>query len=250
MELDDGYFFGLGFFETIAVENGRALFLGWHLERLVDSCAFLGIKFPYDRQAVENILKEKDCPKRGVLKIVASPANTLFLVRENHYSPADYEKGFRLGYSQVRRNETSPLTYRKSLNYGDCILEKRAVSGTDIQEPVFLNTRGELAEGATTNLFFVKNGELYTPETTCGLLPGVLRRWILETGEDLGTPVRQCRIRPEDVADFDECFVTNSLLRIMPVTQLEQVVFTEQKVTRSWMERLHAYESSAGAAQQ
>ena len=40
---DEGYFFGLGFFETIAVEKGQPLLLDWHLERLVDSCRLLGI---------------------------------------------------------------------------------------------------------------------------------------------------------------------------------------------------------------
>lgn len=43
---DEGYFFGLGFFETIAVEKGQPLLLDWHLERLVDSCRLLGITFP------------------------------------------------------------------------------------------------------------------------------------------------------------------------------------------------------------
>ena len=149
--VDEGYFFGLGFFETIAVKKGRPLLLDWHLERLVDSCRFLGITFPYSAAAVEKLLAEKNCPENGVLKIVASEENILFLTRENHYGPADYEKGFYLAYTKVRRNETSPLTYRKSLNYGDCILEKRAVRGSDIQEPVFLNTRGEIAKGRCTS---------------------------------------------------------------------------------------------------
>ena len=199
---DEGYFFGLGFFETIAVEKGQPLLLDWHLERLVDSCRLLGITFPCSAENVEKILSEKDCPEKGVLKIVASSENILFLTRENHYGPADYEKGFRLAYSKVRRNETSPLTYRKSLNYGDCILEKRAVRGTEIQEPIFLNTRGEIAEGATSNIFFVKDGILYTPEVDSGLLPGILRRWVLENAEKEGKPVVERRILPEDVKDF------------------------------------------------
>lgn len=193
---DEGYFFGLGFFETIAVEKGQPLLLDWHLERLVDSCRLLGITFPCSAENVEKILSEKDCPEKGVLKIVASSENILFLTRENHYGPADYEKGFRLAYSKVRRNETSPLTYRKSLNYGDCILEKRAVRGTEIQEPIFLNTRGEIAEGATSNIFFVKDGILYTPEVDSGLLPGILRRWVLENAEKEGKPVVERRILP------------------------------------------------------
>ena len=54
--VDEGYFFGLGFFETIAVKKGRPLLLDWHLERLVDSCRFLGItsgrkKLPGKRSA-------------------------------------------------------------------------------------------------------------------------------------------------------------------------------------------------------
>ena len=231
---DEGYFFGLGFFETIAVEKGQPL-LDWHLERLVDSCRLLGITFPCSAENVEKILSEKDCPEKGVLKIVASSENILFLTRENHYGPADYEKGFRLAYSKVRRNETSPLTYRKSLNYGDCILEKRAVRGTEIQEPIFLNTRGEIAEGATSNIFFVKDGILYTPEVDSGLLPGILRRWVLENAEKEGKPVVERRILPEDVKDFEECFVTNSLMGIMPVTALGEVEFQSRKVTESWM---------------
>ena len=235
--MDEGYFFGLGFFETIAVKKGRPLLLDWHLERLVDSCRFLGITFPHSAAAVEKLLAEKNCPENGVLKIVASEENILFLTRENHYGLADYEKGFHLAYTKVRRNETSPLTYRKSLNYGDCILEKRAVRGSDIQEPVFLNTRGEIAEGATSNLFFVKDGTLHTPEISSGLLPGILRRWVLETGKKEGLPVVERRIRPEEVKTFEECFVTNSLLGIMPVSALEDVKFQSRNITEGWMER-------------
>ena len=205
---DEGYFFGLGFFETIAVEKGQPLLLDWHLERLVDSCRLLGITFPCSAENVEKILSEKDCPEKGVLKIVASSENILFLTRENHYGPADY---------------------------GDCILEKRAVRGTEIQEPIFLNTRGEIAEGATSNIFFVKDGILYTPEVDSGLLPGILRRWVLENAEKEGKPVVERRILPEDVKDFEECFVTNSLMGIMPVTALGEVEFQSRKVTESWM---------------
>lgn len=241
MEADEGYFFGLGFFETISVEKGHPMFLERHLERLVDSCGLLGISFPYSQRDVENILREKNCPEKGVLKIVVSRKNTLFLTRENHYVSSDYERGFALDYSKVRRNETSPLTYRKSLNYGDCIMEKRAVAGTDIQEPVFLNTRGEIAEGATTNVFFVKGEKLYTPEKSSGLLPGILRGWILEESEKIGNPVVQCRICPKEVKDFDECFVTNSLLGIMPVTRLSDVCFLGRKTIELWMERYRGY---------
>ena len=59
----------------------------------------------------------------------------------------DYEKGFNTEYSAVRRNETSPLTYHKTLNYRDCVMEKRSFRKRGIQEPIFLNTKGELQKG-------------------------------------------------------------------------------------------------------
>jgi 4-amino-4-deoxychorismate lyase len=248
MKADEGYFFGLGFFETIAVEKGTPIFLKEHLERLKASCDFLGISFSYDEKEVKEILQEKGCPSRGVLKIVVSAENTLFFTRENHYEPADYEKGFSLAYSRVRRNETSPLTYHKSLNYGDCILEKRAVAGTEIQERIFLNTQGAISEGCTTNLFFTKGDELITPEESSGLLPGIVRAWIIGEAGRRGEPIQIRRIFPEETETFDGCFVTNSLLGIMPVRRLENRSFSENRLVRCWMERYQEVIKSLTAA--
>lgn len=87
------------------------------------------------------------------MKIMVSEKNLLFLPRENHYQEADYEKGFRLEYSAVRRNETSPLTFHKTANYGDCIWKNGSWESRG-GERIFLNTRGELAEGTLSMSFF------------------------------------------------------------------------------------------------
>ena len=134
--LDEGYFFGLAVFETLAVENGRFCFLKEHLERLQASAKALGISNTVNEEQVlaqmdawkmdglpQETLDQTAWRSHGALKIMVSEKNLLFLPRENHYQEADYEKGFRLEYSAVRRNETSPLTFHKTANYGDCILE-------------------------------------------------------------------------------------------------------------------------------
>ena len=84
----------------------------------------------------------------------------------------------------------------------------------------FCNSRGELCEGAATNLFFVRNRELLTPQLSCGILPGIMRRFILEH-----FPVTECVLRPSDLTSMDECFVTNSLMGIMPVQSLDSYTF-------------------------
>ena len=135
--------------------------------------------------------------------------------RKNPYTARTYEKGFAADYSAVRRNETSPFVYRKTANYGECILENRACHQAGLDERIFLNTRGELTEGTVSNLFFVRDGEVITPALSCGLLPGIIRRRLLEKAY-----ARETVIRPRDVEDCQECFVTNSLMGIMPVRRL------------------------------
>ncbi len=141
------------------------------------------------------------------------------------------KKGFALDYSKILRNETSPFTYMKTLNYADNILEKRLAKQRGYDEPIFLNTKGELSEGATTNLFFVSGKKLFTPALSCGLLDGILRQYLLKNYQ-----VEECIIKPEQVSDFDEMFVTNSLLGIMPICRLGEHKFTRRTITNQLMQ--------------
>ena len=219
--MDEGFSFGLSVFETIGIENGQPLFLGEHLERMEESAKFFGIPFELSvEQVLEWLAGQRgeetaDFRRHGALKIMLSQKNTLFLPRKNPYTARTYEKGFAAEYSAVRRNETSPFVYRKTANYGECILENRACHQAGLDERIFLNTRGELTEGTVSNLFFVRDGEVITPALSCGLLPGIIRRRLLEKAY-----ARETVIRPRDVEDCQECFVTNSLMGIMPVRRL------------------------------
>ena len=118
------------------------------------------------------------------------------------------------------------------MNYGDCILEKRRAKETGIDEPLFLNERNELCEGAVSNLFFVgKDGTVATPKVSCGLLPGVVRRVLLEHGM-----AGEAVILPEELGSFSEAFLTNSLMGIMPVSKIigqggEVISFGKRTVT-------------------
>lgn len=228
--LDEGYQFGLGVFETVCLEKGRPLFLSWHLERLHMSLKALGIGQTVTKEEVTAFLSEerlRAVPDKHALKIMVSAENKVMLLRGNPYTPAVLRQGFRLAYSPVYRNETSPLVYHKTMNYGDCILEKRRAKELGVDELIFKNSRGELCEGTTTNLFFVREGKLYTPAVSCGLLPGVVRRFLCTN-----FPVQEAVLTPKDVENMEECFVTNSLMGIMPVTSLAGKNFSPGPVTR------------------
>lgn len=220
---DEGYYFGLGAFETIAVENGIPCFLEQHYQRLFRALEFLQV-----HQSPDNIRKQVDWALadqrlqsgRKVLKITVSEKNVDVSIRTNPYTKEDYRKGFLVSFSKVRRNETSPLTYHKTLNYGDCILEKRHALEKGFHEAVFLNTKGELAEGTTTNLFLIKERKIVTPSLACGILPGIIREYLLQT-----LHVEEKIIFPHDIMQYDEMFLTNSLLGIMPVKKIGNYTF-------------------------
>lgn len=238
--LDEGYQFGLGVFETISVEKGRPLFLSQHLERLYHSLKELGIQGGVTEEEVMKYLSSKT-GERYALKIMVSEKNCIFTTRSNPYTPEKIAKGFQLAYSKVYRNETSPLVCHKTMNYGDCILEKRRSASLGADELILKNSRGEICEGTTTNVFFVRDGQIYTPGVSCGLLPGVLRRFIMES-----FPVSECILKEEDVLQMEECFVTNSLMGVMPVTRLEEKTFSPGRVTRICLEAYERFRNQTG----
>lgn len=236
--LDEGYQFGLGLFETISVENGRPILLDWHLERLHASMEELGIGGPPFTDLTRSgswssVMREKVLDHLAgqpgdhhALKIMVSEKNCLFTLRPNPYTPEKTENGFRLAYSGVYRNETSLLVRHKTMNYGDCILEKRRAAALGVDELIFCNSRGEICEGTVTNIFFAKEGRIYTPPVSCGLLPGILRRFLMEQ-----FPVEERALTRTDILQMEECFVTNSLMGVMPVTALDGKRFRPGAVT-------------------
>lgn len=207
---DEGYSFGLGIFETMSVVDNHVVLLDYHLQRMKDSAKSLGIKCNVTKEEVTDYIKSNPM-ENGVLKIIVSDENIIWQCRENNYTSDKYEKGFSAEISSVIRNETSPFTYVKSLNYGDNIIEKRCAAQKGYDEPVFVNTKGQLTEGATTNIFFIKDNRIFTPDLSCGMLNGTIRKYILDTYD-----VDEKIIYPHEINTFDEMFFTNSLIGIMP----------------------------------
>lgn len=226
LQLDEGFQFGLGVFTTIAVENRHAILLEKHLERLQKSQDFFGFTHSITASLVEDYIKAQALEKAAV-KIMLSEKNILITHRENPYTLEHFRAGFRLNISGVYRNETAQLTYHKSLNYGENILEKQKSIKMGYHEPIFLNSKGQIAEGATTNIFFIKGDKIYTPETSCGLLAGVVRAYLLEQYS-----IEEASIYPHKLEIFDECFVTNALMGVMPVASIGNQAFTKREQTK------------------
>lgn len=227
MEYDEGYSFGMGVFETMLVRGDGCILQERHLDRLRRGLDVLGIDVELDPSVIDRAVSGGSLDGR-VLKIEVSPRNIILTDRVNPYSPGDHARGFSLRTSRVRRNETSPLTFIKSLGCSDSIMEKRRAKADGFDEALFLNSRGEVCEGASTNIFFTDGESISTPCVECGLLPGTVRGFLIDELD-----IEEVVIMPDDIRSFTGCFITNSLMGVMPVSSLDGFPFTDRTVADS-----------------
>ncbi|WP_339000251.1 aminotransferase class IV [Fusobacterium animalis] len=238
IELDEGYSFGLGLFETILLYKGKPVFLDGHLARINKSITNLELKIEKleKNEVFQYLNNSKNILEYEVLKMVLSEKNRLFLKREYTYTEKDYQRAFSLNISEVRRNESSIFTFHKTLNYGDNILEKRKSKKLGYDEPIFLNSKNQITEGATSNIFIVVGDKIYTPKLSCGLLNGIVRQYIVSNYD-----VIEKKIDIEFLNNADEIFLTNSLFGIMPVSNLEKKIFKSQEISKNILQNYKKY---------
>jgi branched-chain amino acid aminotransferase len=230
---DRGLLLGDGVFETIAIVNGRALWLEEHLARLAKAAAELGIAADLTliRKAIAALLDEADAGAHVLrFTVTRGPApRGLASGGENPSLMATLDplpRGFllqpvRLATSAIRRNEFAPSSRLKTLSYADAVAAAREAAASGADDALMLNTSGKAASSTIANLFLLKGQELVTPDLFQGILPGIMRRAVLDLAPELGlTPVERA-VRPEELTTADAVFLTNSLRLIRPVMELD-----------------------------
>lgn len=225
VKLDGGFYFAQGVFETILIKK-EAIFLEEHINRLNKSIDIMNLGEHIDTKFIKNFIKEEKL-KNIVLKIVVTEKNIVFSTREIKYSKEDYENGFKIKLSYVLRNPTSRMTYIKSLSYNENLYEYNKANKEGFNEVVFLNIYGNIAEGATSNIFIIKDKKIYTPMISDGILPGVVRNWVIENFK-----VCEKHLNKKDLYSADEVFITNSVLGIMKVVQFEEKKYNTNVVQK------------------
>jgi len=227
--LSDGFQFGVGAFETIRTREGRPLLFAAHHARLSASCASLGLEAPPPAEElatrVMRLLAAVRLPAAAVkivrYKELARTAE-LITARALPYSAPDYLRGFRL-MTVLQGERDGRLTGHKTLNYLENILARQAAKAAGADEALFVTPAGQVLEGAASSLFIVKDGHAYTPPLSAGILPGVARARVLQ----LIGPERahEKPLTLEEVRSAQECFITNALMGVMPVSALDDHKF-------------------------
>ena len=196
---------GLTVFETMRGEtDGRIALWPLHLDRLRRDCAAVG--FALDETQVEAALA--GLPRGRVLRIRLT-VDAAGAVGATH-QPLPPDPGFwRVAISSLRLDSADPWL-RVKTSHRPVYDAARAALPDGIDEAILLNERGEICEGTITSLFLRRGSRFATPPLACGLLPGVLRRSLIEAGE-----AREARLLTSDL-EAGNLFMGNALRGLIP----------------------------------
>lgn len=222
-----GLLLGAGIFETLRAVSGVGFLLERHYRRLALGAERLGIAVPFHLETLEYYvrrLEEANLREEGRLRItLLRPAEEGgepdFLIQLHPLAPQP--ASFRVTCGEFGRTPRSPLAGIKSTSYLDFLLLRESATRQGFDEILLLDERGRLLEGAASNVFLVRDGEILTPEVRSGILPGVTRGFLLEKLPEWGRAARERALTLDDLEAADEVFCSNAVIGVMPVSQIE-----------------------------
>ncbi len=150
------------------------------------------------------------------------PNVIVYVSDEKKYPEELYMSGVNLAVVSVKRNAKEALNPGiKTGNYLNNILAVVEAHRLGAHDAIMLNASGNLAESTTSNLFFAHNGTLFTPALGCGILPGITRSMVMRLAQENGISVEEGSLPLEALISSDEIFITGTVKRVMPVTQID-----------------------------
>lgn len=256
--LDRGLLHGDGVFETIRVYGGKPFMLDAHLRRMADGCSAIEVAPPDPaeiKNGVRQVLEANDLSD-AYLRITATRGPTGRLWYDLEHSaptiviiakplvPKDFGEGLRLVVSGFRSDERSPLSRIKQTGILWKILARTEARRAGADDALLLNTQDRIAEATSANIFWARDGALYTPSLDCGILPGITRALVIEIAREQGISVTERKFTLDELRTADEAFLTSSTWELAPIRSLGDVPFggapglITRSLTESYRERL------------
>ncbi len=235
---DRGFLYGDGVFETVRIYDGIPFMIDEHITRLLNGLKALRFqRLPAGLKVYALNLIEANKVENGVLRIVvsrgelvagidpsASKEPTVVITAKEGipYSEAAYLKGFRAIISDIRKDRNSPLCSVKSANFLTHVLARGEATDAGVDEAIMLNHEGFVTEATVSNIFIIKGNSLITPSIDSGILPGIARKTVIEFADGMGLAVSERGVKPEEFFDINEAFLTNSLMEVMPLIEVDK----------------------------
>jgi len=239
---DHALLYGDGIFEGIRIYNGKIFKEEEHIRRLYESAKAIRLEIPMTLEEVGMAMREtmeangitgdgyiRLLVTRGVGSLGISVTHTacptvIVICDKIALYPAEvYKRGLHCIISSFARNSNNSTSPRvKSLNYLNNVLAKMEARDAGADEAIMLTSMGYLAECTGDNIFLVRDGEIFTPPTSEGILEGVTRNLVMELAEKRGIPVFEKSMIRHDLYVCDECFATGTAAEVVPITEISK----------------------------
>lgn len=219
--------YGDALFETMRVIDEYPVFFKDHLDRLYRGMEMLQLE-------PAGIFQEQPM-RREIVKLLRAAQIKNAKVRlhvyrggEGKYTPERNDAGFviqaepaekefifnssgvKVDIFEKHLKPVTKLARLKSANSLLYILAGKYKTDKNLDEAVILNTRGELCEGVSSNLFLLMDKKLFTPDLESGCIPGVMRKQVIDLAQKGGIEVIEDALSPELLPRADELFFTNA----------------------------------------
>lgn len=261
---DHGFLYGDGAFEGIRAYHGKAFKLKEHVARLYMAMKSLWIELPYGQDKfaanIEKLL-EMNGVTDGYIRVTVSRGVSLGLDPRNIkteptvvvstdklslYPQSMYDEGLLVVTVATRVANPQVLEPRiKSTGkYVANIQAKLEANQVGAGEGLMLTENGYVAECTGDNIFFAKNGVVYTPAAHLGILEGITRQTAMELLGDLGIKVLEGIYTRFDLYGADECFLTGTAAEVIPMVRLDGRPIADGKpgaITKKLIVAFHEY---------
>ncbi|MHB8529884.1 MAG: branched-chain amino acid aminotransferase [Caulobacteraceae bacterium] len=253
--LTHGLHYASAVFEGERMYGGTIFRLAEHTERLFTSARILDFEIPFTPREVEAASIET-CRRNGLSDCYIRPiawrgSETIGVSAQDskihlaiaawqwpsYFKPEEKTKGIALTWAKYKRPspETAPTASKAAGLYMICTLSKHAAEREGYADAMMLDWRGYVAEATGANVFFVRDGVLHTPTPDC-FLDGITRRSVIAIAREKGFEVVERHIRPEELADFSECFIVGTAAEVTPVRQVGEYRFTPGNLSLALMD--------------
>ena len=238
--LSHGLHYGSCVFEGLRVYDGEIFKLEEHTDRLYHSAKRMDIKIPYSKDEINNATKKivsvqnvkngyiRPFVWRGSEMMAVSAQNTKIHVAIATWEWGTYfdsklkTEGIKLNISKWKRPapDTIPWDTKASGLYMICTLSKHEAEKQGYTDSLMMDHEGNVAEATGANIFFKdSNGELHTPIPD-SFLDGITRRTVIEIAKSKNIKVNERKISPNELSNFEGCFLTGTAAEITPVSKI------------------------------
>ena len=263
---DRGLSYGDGFFETMIwkkTNNQDVFFVEFwrrHLKRLSNGCKMLDINLPPEiilEKYTDKIIKRaiKLGYHSGVLKIIVTrgsggrgykyeenmiPTIILIISAMPIYSEKNLLKGVNVKFCKTKMSNNINIAGFKHLNRLDSVLARSEWTKKEIFEGLITDSQNNVIEGTMTNIFTLTNNILYTPIINEIGIKGIMREIVIEKFGNYFRDIVQCELSKEQLLNSESVFLTNSVVKIVPVRNIQGKIFRIDERIKKLMKSINS----------